>query len=222
MRLRQHFDERLDEIRSDVLRMGGMACDMVRMAVDAAMNGEIELAGEVIRSDDEVDFLEDDTVNRAVLLVMQEAPVGRDLRFLAATLGIIGEIEKVADDACKLARRSTKLQGSFPAEMKSALLEIGEQARQAFASSLRLYAEYDDALATQIIKSDKEIDGQYKAARNRLFELIKKNPDATEHLVRTIEIFHALEHVADHAVEIAGRLKLHYSETPPLPPQPVP
>ena len=117
MRLRQHFDDRLDDIRSDVLRMGNLAGDMVKLAVEGAVNGEIEMAAQVIRADDEVDRLEDATVNTTVLLVMQEAPVGRDLRFLASTLGIIGEIEKVADDACKLARRSTKLQGQFPAAL---------------------------------------------------------------------------------------------------------
>lgn len=210
MTLRQHFDERLEEVRSDVIRMGGVARDMVKMAIDAALNGEIELAAEVVRMDDEVDSLEEDLVQKTVLVVMQESPVGRDLHLLAATLGVIGEIEKVADDAVKLARRATKLTTQFPAEMKSALSEMGDHVRHSFASAIKLYTEYDDDLASQIIKSDKLIDTKYKEARNRVFELIRKNPDATEQLVRTIEVFHALEHVADHAVEIACRLQLHH------------
>lgn len=210
MTLRQHFDERLEEVKSDVVRMGSLAADMVRRATDAALNGEIELAAEVIRVDDEVDRLEDSLVEKTVLVVMQESPVGRDLRLLAATLGVIGEIEKVADDAVKLARRATKLSGQFPAEMKAALSEMGEQARHAFTSAMRLYTEYDEELARQIIKSDKDIDTYYKESRNRVFELIRKNPEATEQLVRTIEVFHALEHVADHAVEIACRLQIHH------------
>lgn len=215
MTLRQHFDERLEEVKSDVIRMGGMAGDMVKSAVHAALNGEIELAAEVIRIDDEVDDLEELLVEKTVLVVMQEAPVGRDLRLLAATLGVIGEIEKVADDAVKLARRATKLSGQFPAEMKAALIEMGEQARQSFASAVRLYSDFSDDLATEIIKGDKAIDTQYKTARDRVFALIRKNPDATEQLVRTIEVFHALEHVADHAVEIACRLQLHHSRHAP-------
>ncbi|MFY9233245.1 MAG: phosphate signaling complex protein PhoU [Fimbriimonadaceae bacterium] len=210
MTLRQHFDESLEEVRSEVIRMGGVARDMVKMAVDAALNGEIELAAEVIRMDDEVDRLEEELVQKTVLVVMREQPVGADLRHLAATLGVIGEIEKVADDAVKLARRATKLSTSFPAEMKAALVAMGEVARTAFASSLMLYSEYDDAHAHEIIRSDKEVDMQYRSAREKVFALIKKNPDATEQLVRTIEIFHALEHVADHAVEIAARLQLHH------------
>lgn len=210
MTLRQHFDERLEDVKSDVIRMGGVALDMVKMAVDAALNGEIELAAEIVRIDDEVDRLEEDLVQKTVLVVMQESPVGSDLRLLAATLGVIGEIEKVADDAVKLARRANKLSTEFPAEMKSALSEMGEIARHMFASAMRLYTDYDEGLAKQIVKSDKDMDTRYRTARDRVFGLIRKNPDATEQLVRTIEIFHALEHVADHAVEIAGRLQIHH------------
>src|SRR5687767_7238082 len=125
MTLRQYFDERLEEVKSDVICMGGVARDMVKMSVDAVLNGEIELASEIIRMDDEVDLLEEELVEKTVLVVMQEQPVGRDLRLLAATLGVIGEIEKVADDAVKLARRATKISTSFTAEMKAALSEMG-------------------------------------------------------------------------------------------------
>jgi phosphate transport system protein len=210
MTLRQHYDEKLEEIRSDILRMGSIAGEMVRLAVDAALNGDIELARRVVSMDDEVDELEKSTVNHAVRLVAMEAPVAGDLRMLVSTLGVIGEIEKVADDAVKLSRRATKLSGRFPAELKLALMELGEEVRKSFCAAMRLYTDYDPEMADAIIGGDEAIDGKYVEARNRVFELIQRNPEDTEHLVRTIEAFHALEHVADHAVEIAARLRMHY------------
>lgn len=210
MGLRQHYDESLGAIRASVVRMGNIASEMVRIAVESAMSGDVELAATVVRMDDEVDHLEVESLNRCVLVVMREAPVASDLRMLVSTMGVIGEIEKVADDAVKLARRATKLTGQFPGELKAALMELGECSRLSFASALKLYTEFSPELAQAIIDSDKEIDTQYKSARNRLFEMIKKNPEATAHLVRTIEVFHALEHVADHAVEIASRLRMHH------------
>jgi phosphate uptake regulator len=77
-----------------------------------------------------------------------------------------------------------------------------------FGSSLHLFVAYSDELALEIIEADISVDGQYSAARNRVFELLRANPDAAEHLVRTIDAFHALEHVADHAVEIARRMQI--------------
>lgn len=190
--------------------MGNVATEMVRLAVESALSGDLEVASRVVEMDDEVDRLESESLHRTVLTVVREAPVASDLRVLVSTIGVIGEIEKVADDAVKLARRATKLSGQFPGELKAALAELGNHANQAFASALRLYAEYDADLAREVIRSDKAIDSEYKSARNRVFEMIKANPTATEPLVRTIEVFHALEHVADHAVEIAARLRMHY------------
>jgi phosphate uptake regulator len=51
------------------------------------------------------------------------------------------------------------------------------------------------------------IDSAYKKARNQIFVMASENPVATQELFWTIEIFHSLEHVADHAVEIARRMK---------------
>jgi phosphate transport system protein len=211
--LRQHYHGQIDEIRSDVVRMGNVASDMVRLAVEAVLNGDIELARTVVRMDDEVDNLEKDTVHKTVLTVMRESPVAGDLRLLVSTLGVVGEIENVADDAVKLARRVNKLTGHFPAEMKAALVELGEHARLCFASALRLYIEYTPELAREVVEADEEIDSRFAQARDRVLALIRQDPNSTEHLVRTISAFHALEHVADRAVEIANRLRLHY-ETP--------
>lgn len=188
--------------------MGTEAAEMTRMAVDAVIAGDASLAHEVIRMDDLVDNLERQALLAAVGTVMQEAPVAADLRFLISTIGIIGEIEKAGDDAVKLARRATKLTGVFPSEMKVALSELGELSRRSFTSSLRLYADYSNELAEEIIHLDMEVDQTYARARNRVFELIKQDPASTEHLVRTIDAFHALEHVADHAVAIAQRMKI--------------
>ena len=190
--------------------MGGDANEMVRLAVEATLNGDLDAANRVIDLDDRVDEYERNAVNKTVLAVMQESPVAADLKFLISTLGVVGEIEKVGDDAVKLARRATKLSGQFPSEMRVALLELGEACRRSFNLSLRLYSEYSSELAKEVIDGDQEIDTAYSQSRNKVFKLIQLNPEATENLVRTIEAFHALEHVADHAVAIAVRLRMLY------------
>lgn len=210
MTLRHHYDERLDAIRSEVVHMGNVAVEMIQHAVESVLSGNAEMAEQVVSDDDTVDKLEGWTLNETCLLIMQEAPVASELRFLTSTLGVIGEIEKVADDAVKLARRSTKLQGHFPGEMRAALSELSANSRHCFVNALRLYTQYSPELASEVIKGDALIDKAYSKARDRVFEIIRAHPDATEHLVRTIEVFHGLEHVADRAVAIAKRLKLHY------------
>jgi len=214
MNYRHHYDQKLGEIRGSVIKLGGLASDMVRMAVEATLNNDVELAKKVIAMDDEVDRLDNDTLELAAATVMVETPVASDLKMLASALGILGEIEKVADDAVKMASRSIKLSGLFPAEMKRPLREMAEEARRVFAGSLRLFTDYNHNLAVEIRKADSEIDRLYGVARHRIYELIQQNPKATEHLVRSIEVFHAIEHVADHAEDIAKRIMLHYEKHP--------
>ena len=210
MTLRDYYDDKMDSIRSEVIRMGNLAMQMTQLATESVLSGNPEIAHKVIQADDEVDTLEHETIINTCVLMMQESPVASHLRALTSTLGVIGEFEKVADDAVKLAKRSSKLQGQFPGEMRLALVDMDKAARHIFASALKLYVDYSPALAEEIVQEDESIDKAYVVARNRVFELIKQDPQQTEHLVRTIEVFHALEHVADRSVVIAKRFKMHY------------
>ncbi len=210
--LRQHYVERLEEIRSETIRMGAMAGDMVRMAVDAAIVDDAELATSVLAMDDDVDRLEEAIRRKTMLMVMQEAPVANDFKSMMATLAIIAEIEKTGDDAVKLARRSARLAGSFPGELKNALMEMGKNARQQYANSLKLYDHYTTEAAKEIVDGDVEIDNAFKAARERIVTMIQQNPAQADILLRCASVFHALEHVADHAVEIARRMQGHFNQ----------
>ncbi|MBI1335138.1 MAG: hypothetical protein GC165_19920 [Armatimonadetes bacterium] len=194
--------------------MGNQAHEMVRKASESVITSNPGLANEVIREDDAVDVAERKTIMEAITFVVQESPVASDLRFLVSTLGVVGEIEEVADDAVKLARRSLKLGTNFPATMKKQLNELSEVSRLQFMSALRLYSEFDPDLARSIVDRDNEVDSAYSRARDQLLEMFKEDANNAGGLVRTIEVFHALEHVSDHAVSIAKRMQM-IDEPPP-------
>lgn len=207
MSTRHQFDERLHQIQSEVIRMAEIASDMVRRAIETATRGDPGLADAIIVTDDEVDRLEEQAIQDTILAVMQEAPVASDLRFLVGTLEVIHEIEKVADDATKLARRAAKLATSFPGELKAPLHQIGELARQAFGLAMKQYLSYDPAVDADLHAIEAEVDGRYDHVRRALLERISESPEAARVLLRTIEVFRAVEHVSDRAVEIAARMR---------------
>jgi phosphate transport system protein len=208
MRLR--YQEKLTEIHSDVIRMGNEALDMVRHAAEGALSHDAEVLEQVLAQDDVVDALERALFMKTVVIVMQEQPVAQDLRLLVSTLGVVGEIEKVADNAVKLARRSQKLGQPIPVELRKPFSDIAELARRQFAASLKLYSEYDSALAREIIHGDNEVDRAYSAARNQIFGVEQADQEQLTTLYRTVESFHALEHISDNSVEIARRLRMLY------------
>lgn len=205
----EQIELRLDNIRKNVARMGELVTDMVRQACESACYSNGQLAKKVVESDDLVDGIELEITRDVIVTTMRHSPVAKDLLFLSATLGVIGELEKAGDDAAKLARRVAKLSGSFPVELRTPLMELGEEVRVMFARVLRLYLDYDDALAQEIIDQDQEIDRLYKHARAELIQRMSEDPEQARQLMRSTSVFHALEHIADHSVEIAKRLQLY-------------
>lgn len=205
---RVHFQERLDRIRADVIRMGHDAQGMVRDALSAAVNHDVSLAERVVFSDDAIDSLERRVANEAMLAVLMEAPVAGDLRFLMASMGVAAELEKVCDDAVKLARRTRKIPSGLPAELKVPMQELGEAALEQLFHALRLYTAYDAQEAEKLIQGDTRVDRLFKQARKKVTEIIRERPDDTERLLRCTMCFHALEHVADHAAAIGVRMRM--------------
>ncbi len=205
--MRIHFQERLAAISTEVVKMSQEAEAMVRLAVESILQNDPNLALQVIAADDEIDNWERKALHGAIATVMQESPVANDLRFLISTLGVVGEIESVADDAVKLARRSRKLVGVFPSSLKISFSEVSGMSRSMFNQAMKLYLDYSDELSQEIIDQDVDVDKAYSRARDQIYEMIKADPVSTEHLIRAIESFHALEHVADRAVAIAKRMR---------------
>lgn len=197
------------EIREVVMRMAGMVEEMIRLACDAACQSDPEIANRVVAMDDEVDRLESEIIRSLIVTQMRFAPVANDLRLITATYGVVTEIEQAADDAVKLARRSIKLTTQFPAELKKDLAQLGEATRVYFAKALKLYLDYSDELAEEIVQDDAGIDMLYKETRGKVFDMMQQDPTRVRAFVRVIDAFHSLEHVADHAVEIAKRLRAH-------------
>ncbi len=219
--MRQHYQERLQSLRTQVVTMGLSAAEMVKRATDSVIQNDPTMGRAVMQDDDLQDRLERELMQEAATILMQEGPVASDLKFLVSTLGVVGEIEKVADHAVKLSRRGIKLGGLFPSEFKVTLQELSETARQQFTNALKLYTEYSPELAAQIVQNDDLVDSGYGKARDKVLELLKQDASQAASMVRVIEIFHALEHVADHAVAIAKRIQ-QINEPPQVPSEEIP
>ncbi|MBX3117953.1 MAG: phosphate signaling complex protein PhoU [Fimbriimonadaceae bacterium] len=211
MHYREEYDSKLNEIKTSVLQMGSIAGEMVKLASEIAITGNADLVAKVQEMDDKIDQMETDIVTESMVTIMRESPVASDLRTLTSTIGVVSEIEKIGDHAVKLAKRSNKLSGNLPAEFRKLLIEMSEDARQMFGSALHLYDAWDADLAESIIASDKEVDDKYGESKRQIIGMIQSVPDSTAHLLRVLRVFQAIEHVADNAVEIAKRMRMHYS-----------
>lgn len=209
---RQSLDEAIAEIRADVVRMGAQAHDMVEMAVQSVFHEGSNLHEEVTLLEADLDSSERKATQKIVELAVTISPVAHDLLFLTSTLVVLGEIERAGDDAFKLSRRSSKLTMPFPDDLKELLAETDRQARSNFRTAISLFAEYDSETANKLIRSDQLVDNAYKASRRALLEKMVEEPDDKRQHFRVSEMFHALEHISDHSVNIAKTLRLFYED----------
>jgi phosphate transport system protein len=209
---RATYDQDLAEIRADIIRMGNLALDMVELAVQSALNDDKDMAGRVADMEENMDHSEQALADKVLLVMVRESPVAKDLLFLSSTLAVVGELEKAGDDAAKLARRSFKLKIEFPDDLKHELSAMDQQTRSNFRMALQLYTQYSPDAAHELIKSDTTVDNQYKASRRKLLDMMVEQPENKRQLFRCGEIFHALEHIADHAANIARTMNMFYQK----------
>jgi phosphate transport system protein len=203
--------------------MGSLVLEMVSVSTGIAVEGDDRLSSKVLEWEKEVDEMERDLVERVIVTLGMEAPIAGDLLFLSATLFLVNELEKIGDEAAKLAVRVQKLQGEFPFEMVDLLREISTLAQSNLRESLRLYSQYSHEAAQRLVGMDDVVDRTYKTSRNLLLGMMQENPDRSRQFLRCLEIFHALEHVSDRASDIAKRMQTCYepfvkvSQTPGRP-----
>lgn len=204
---RKEFDDRVEQIKSMLRIMAERVNGMTLDAVEGVVSADTLLLQRVVQADSQIDEYEARILDDIFQLIVLQSPVSSDARLLASMISIVGELEQAGDDAVKLARRARKLKSGLAPELAAPLGALAESAVQMISDALELVIQYDAQKAQDLIDADEMVDSGYKRARNHVLEFADTQGPLSRELFRTIEIFHALEHVADHAVEIAKRLQ---------------
>ncbi|MFC4542376.1 phosphate signaling complex protein PhoU [Halosolutus amylolyticus] len=208
---RKSYQEKLAELREDVLYMSEVVMERLRMGLDALEQKDEDLAHEVITGDNEVNQMYLDLEQDCIDLLALQQPVASDLRFIAASFKIITDLERIGDLATNLGEYTLDSQRNlFPdvdvQEMGDLTLEMIEDAMDAYdaedTDACREIAERDDDLdhfaerASEIVVRD-------------LIERELESPNEVERLLQDVSrlllTIRDLERVGDHAVNIAAR-----------------
>ena len=204
---RQHYSEWLSELREAVLRMGTAAEGMVADAVEALCKRNTVLGQDVADRDSEIDRMELEIHSTAMVIIVREQPVARDLRLIASAMSIAVELESIGDDAVSIAKKAITILEDIPSEYINELRVMDRKSRAMLLSALRAFATDDEKIPDEVIASDYEVDEIWKRVRRGLKGLMRDNPDWVDAALKLIQAFHHLEYVADHAVSIAERLE---------------
>src|SRR5512140_2037222 len=157
-----HFEMELAGLKQKLLTMASHAETAVRQSVQALVNRDHELAWQVRHNDEVLDRFEID-VDELSIQLLAKAPLASDLRLITVAMKISQNLERVGDEATKIAKRALELSQEAPLKRASELPHMAEMALQLLKRALDSFVNHDPAGARGLIPEDKQVDALNKA-----------------------------------------------------------
>ena len=200
----KHFDAELETIRTRVLEMGGIVEYQIRYAIEALRNGEMALVNRVIKDEATVNHLERDIDEACTNVIARRAPAANDLRFLTMVYKILTDIERIGDEAKKIAliarglRLAERASPGMPEIQRVSALVI-DMLRRALDGLARLEAQD----VPDVVRQDDEVDESFKGILRQLLTYMIEDPRMISRSIDVIFVAKSLERVGDHAKNIS-------------------
>lgn len=197
-----HFEQELSALTNALLAMASHAESSVRQAVDAVVNRDYDLALRVRANDSVIDRFEVD-IDEMSIRLLAKAPLARDLRLIAVTMKISQNLERVGDEATKIAKRARDLSQDAPLKLVIPIPRLAELALQMLRDSLDAFVNQDTAAARALIPQDKEVDELNKEVHRQLAFQMVEDPETIPRCLSFMVVAKSLERIADHAKNVA-------------------
>ena len=206
--LSSQFDAELSAISARVLEMGGLVEAQVAQAVYALTHFSHVTAEQVIRQEHRVNQMEIDMDRDLSTVIARRQPTARDLRLLIATSKTIGNLERVGDEAARIARTVQRVT-NFGMSGRLPIADVAFEAGLAIASlrrALDAFARLDALQALQVIKQDSEIDAEFDGLMRKLITYMMEDPRTISASIDLVFVAKAIERVGDHAKNLAEQI----------------
>ncbi len=198
-RVRSVFQQELEVLQQDVLRMGTIVEECIGEAVRALNGGDETLAQEIIARDDVVDQMQRDIETHCLEMIALQQPIGGDLRIVSTAIKMAGDLERMADHAVDIARVTLRIKG------QPLLLEIARMAEIAQGmtrDALLGYVRRDIDVARTLSRADDIVDHLYSRIMGDLILYMAEDPRTIHHATHLVFVAQHLERVADHATNL--------------------
>lgn len=197
-----HFETGLEELRQRLLLMASRAETSVNEAVQALMQRNFDLAAKVRADDDIIDQYEIEIDEMAIQL-LTKAPLASNLRLVTVAMKVSQNLERIGDEATKIAKRARDLSQEPPVKIVLDLPRLAGLALSMVKDALDAFVQRDSAAARAIIPRDKEVDALNREIHAALAQHMMEHPDAIGRCLHWIVSAKSLERIADHAKNIA-------------------
>ena len=200
----KRFDAELEDVRTRVLQMGGLVEEQIRRAADALVTGDMVEIEAVQENDHRVNAMEVDLDEACSHIIARRQPAAGDLRLLIAVIKTITDLERIGDEAEKIARKAKLI---YDAErMHMPRIEIRHVAGLALAmlrKSLDAFARLDVKAAQEVVQQDDAVDSEFRSILRQLITFMMEDPRTISRCLEVLFVAKALERIGDHSKNMA-------------------
>ncbi|MEH6449184.1 MAG: phosphate signaling complex protein PhoU [Oleispira sp.] len=205
----QQFNADLEAIRNQMLAMGGLVQRQVADAIDAICSGDTSSADKIIQREDDVDQMELDIDQECTHILVRRQPAASDLRMVLAVSRVVRDLERMGDEAAKIAIHALEVANSNQASSKichQAIRHMGTAVVKMISDALDAFARHDIEGAIEVVRNDKMVDEQYASAIRELITYMMEDPRSIGQAINILWILRAIERIGDHARNISEQV----------------
>jgi phosphate transport system protein len=206
----KQYDQDLEAIRSRMMQMGGLVESQIRTAVDGYLDGNLERIEQVIAADAKVNELEvaiDDDLRH---VIVRRQPAASDLRLIMAVSKTVTDLERIGDEAAKIARMAKEIHSATAARMGrprlATMIHVSEISIGMLRKALDAFARLDASAAAKVIAEDAAIDAEFRAILRQLVTFMMEDPRTISTSLHIVWVAKAFERIGDHAKNIAEQV----------------
>jgi phosphate transport system protein len=197
----KQFDAELEAIRARVLQMGGMVESQIRLAIESLISGDVELMNRVIEDDHRVNALEVEIDESCNHVLVRRQPAAGDLRMITTVIKTITDLERIGDEAEKIARMAKLLSQKerLRHPRYNQIKQASDIALDMLRKSLDAFARLDLSMAAQVVRQDELVDEEFRSIMRYLITFMMEDPRTISTSLEILFVAKAIERIGDHA-----------------------
>ncbi|MBI4203655.1 MAG: phosphate signaling complex protein PhoU [Betaproteobacteria bacterium] len=197
----KQFDAELEAVRKRVLQMGGLVEEQTVRAVEALVDGNTQLAARVVEDDHRVNALEVAIDEDCSTIIARRQPAAGDLRMLMTVVKTITDLERIGDEAAKIARLTQLIYESDRpfVPRTTEIRHVADIALGMLRNALDAFARLDLAVAARVVRQDEQVDDAFRGILRQLITFMMEDPRTISHAIEILFIAKAIERIGEHS-----------------------